>query len=169
MNKQTLSILALSLTLFVSSCRKLDVQAPEVAATAAAVPTAAAKWSSVTNWSASKQTDFTLHYGKIQDSTITASVASKGLVLVYQKTSGAVNSLPFEQTGASTKAWYYQVSEGTIMISCDAYGTDQKLANDESYAYFVLSQDKVKELTAQGFNTAELMNLSYEKASSLIK
>jgi hypothetical protein len=170
MNKHKLTVLASFAFIMIAgtACRKADTQHEASPAALAASTEKSIKWNSVSDWNSSKQDKFTIHYGKIQDSTISASVASKGLVLVFKKNGTAVNALPFDETGTKNAFWYYQVSEGTILINSDVYGSDQSLDKSSSFQHFIISENQLKDLEAQGHSKLELMGLSYEKASSLL-
>ena len=126
-----------------------------------------AHWNSI-NWTSSQQENFTIHYSTINDNAITASVAEKGLVLVYKKTANSINALPFDKKGISEEHWYYQVSPGKILINCDAYGSDQSLNETSSFQYFIISAEKLNELEASDKSRIDIMELSYEQASTLL-
>src|SRR3954468_11035094 len=99
MNKQKIAILAFSLALMVTACKKNDLQSSQAQANATASAAAAAstaktsEFKAVGNWDNFKQDKFTSFYGKIADSSITSSVVSKGMILVYKKSGNTVNAL----------------------------------------------------------------------------
>jgi hypothetical protein len=95
---------------------------------------------------------------------ITADVVNKGLVLVYAKEGSAIQSLPYESE-QSKSFWYYQVAEGSLLVSADVYGTSSATAPE--VRYFVFTGEQVNEIEKSGTSKAELMNLSYEQASAL--
>src|SRR5438309_6161780 len=120
MNKHKLPILALSVVLFATACKKTDLlpASSNTTATTTATTTttpAAADWKSVGSWQTNAQEKSTVYSSKIQDSTITADVVSKGLVLAYTKIGSGINAMPFTQKdGSNTYFWLYQVTPGAI-------------------------------------------------------
>jgi|GEM_PF-1528593 len=175
MNKQKFLILGMSVALLVTACKKNDLQQSVAAAsttTAAAAATAStsANWRSISNWSAQSQDKYTTFTSAIGDSSISGSVASKGLVLVYKKSGSTVTALPYEEQAATgSYFWYYQVASGNLSITADAYDGAKTPAADQSFKYFVVSADKLAELEAQGHSKAELMKLTYENAAAILK
>lgn len=166
MNKHKLTITALAVITFVAvACKKHDVQAKPVSQTSQT--STALQWKSITNWTQSKQNEFTVHHGKIEDAAITTEVVSKGLVLVYKSNGSNILTLPAEEKTSKDNYWYYQVSKGAITISADAFGNDQGL-NPGSFQYFILSANQLKELEAKGYSKSKLMGLSYADASKLL-
>jgi hypothetical protein len=101
----------------------------------------------------------------IEDAAITSDVASNGLVLVYKKGSAENMALPSEE--GKSFFWYYQVSEGSLQIHADAYGSRQP-GTDVSVQYFVLTADKLAQLDSDGYSKAELMKLTYENAKAIL-
>jgi hypothetical protein len=168
MKKHTFAAAALSVILLATSCKKNDVQSPTAAGTTT-TDAVASSWKTVSNWSKESAEGYAVYSSNIQDSAITASVAADGLVLVYKNgTSGAI-ALPAEEkaTGKSY-FWYYQVSEGSLLINADAYGSATSPAG-QTIKYYVLSADQLSSLEAKGYSKAELMKLSYETASAILK
>jgi hypothetical protein len=175
MNKQKIAILALSLSLMVTACKKNDLQSSQAqanatASTAAAAATSAktSEFKAVSNWNNTKQDKFTSFYSKVADSSITSSVVSKGMILVYKKSGNTVNALPFDEKGTNDIFWYYQAAQGSLLISSDVYGTSQTLPAGQSFAYFVITPEQLSTLVANGQSKAALLNLSYDKAVALL-
>jgi hypothetical protein len=176
MNKQTFSIFATGLILFLSSCKKTDLQdvTPSEEVTSVTVADASA-WKSVGSWVAGEDektrtaggllTKTKTVSGVISDSSITPGVFEDGLVLVYKKTNGSIKSLPLEENGVE---WYYQVSENGIEINGDGVKSDDQITN-HTFQYFVVSASRVAELEAAGQTRSELMKLSHENATALLK
>ena len=168
MKKHRFFILGLSAAMLFTACRKNDVQVPETASekTEAAVNS----FRTLSTWESQPEENYTVNSTSIADAGITASVASKGLVLVYKKTAKGVEALPQEEqaTGGSY-FWYYQVSEGQVSILADTYGKAAKPGNGESFAYFVIPAEKLDQLEAAGHPKSELMTLTYENAAALLK
>ena len=161
MNKHKFFIAGLSVLLFAASCKKMDVQpAPEKQNVATA-----SDWKTAADWTSSKEEKYTVNSSKFQDNAISSAVIENGLVLVYMKNASVTEALPSQQKDIY---WYYQVSEKTIEINADVYGTDE-LDNKTNFKYFVLTEDKLKTLEEQGHSKSELMALTYENAASLLK
>lgn len=171
MNKHKISILGFALIVLVSSCRKNDVRHEEQAAAPAATEAVAAvkpaSWQSY-NWKATSEDKFKVYNTSISDSAITASVVESGMVLVYKKDGNSVNLLPFSEKG-SDLFWHYQVSEGTIGISLDAYGTSKDSQPQSEFSYFVFTPAQIAALEAKGTSKAALMSISYENAVAITR
>jgi hypothetical protein len=172
MKKHTLSISALALVLVFASCRKSDLphnplaqDKAKVAAATAAAPVS--DWKSVGNWTSTRQEKSTSFSAQIKDNALTTANVSTGLVLVYKKEGDAVRSLPYRDK-VTGQYWYYQASENDITINVDAAGTG-KINNLATFRYFILSEEKIKELEAQGTTKFEIMKMSFDKASSLLQ
>lgn len=166
MNKHKSSILGIAVLFLLASCKKVDVQHEALPAVEETSKVSVNQWKNL-SWNASKQEQFTVHYGKISDNTLSSAVAEDGLVLVYKKTGTTVTALPAEDK-ATGNFWYYQVSENTIMVNCDAYGANQAIDKNQSFNYFILSSEKIKELEAAGTSKADLLQLTYEQAAALL-
>lgn len=150
-----------------TACKKTDVQQNVPTQTSAATPSS--EWKTVSSWSSEKEEQYTVYNSTIEDNSITSAIASDGLVLAYKKSNGVAQVLPFEEKiNGGSYFWYYQVSEGSITISADAYGS-AKQPSIEGIRYFVLSADKLNELEGKGYSKARLMKLSYENAAALLK
>jgi len=172
MNKHKLPVLGLSLILLITSCKKNDVQhentlgnAP-VAAAAVAATAKASDWKMLSSWSSAKGDKFTTYSTKVSDSSITNSVTSRGLVLAFVKNGSTINALPFQQKGSNDSYYYYQVSDGSITLSCDNYSGTANLSS-EAFKYFVFSPEKLKDLESQGYTKIKLMQLAYEDVAAL--
>jgi hypothetical protein len=173
MKKHKLSILGFGLMLLIASCKKNDVQHentpvnPTVATASAAQATSATDWKQAGTWTPTKHEKFTTYNSTIQDSSITSAVTSSGLVLAFAKNGTGVNALPYQEKGTSDSYWYYQVSQGAITFSCDAYSSAESL-NSTTFKYYVLTAQQLKDLEAKGHSKLELMTLTYEKAAALL-
>lgn len=177
-----LPVVGLSLVLLVAACNKKDFtdDRADAAASTVAATDADLSWTSPAMWENADQGTFSIRYFALQDSSITADVADNGLVLVYKRNGTAINALPFEEATATTtnsaqgdaedaanaNYWYHQVSEGTLLISCDVY-TATDAAN--SFKYFVLTPQKLQRLQTAGYTTEKLMGLNYADAATLLK
>jgi hypothetical protein len=169
MNKHKLMVLGLSAVLFASSCKKNDMES-SIAQASAAKAVQTSEWKSISKWSTQSQENYAVYSSNLQDSSISSSVASQGLVLAYKKNGSTVSALPYEEkAGAGSYFWYYQVSQGGIAIMADAYGGATTPASSLGFKYFVISADKLSQLESAGHSKAELMKLSYDEASALLK
>lgn len=167
MNKHKLAISAfVAITLITTACKKNDLK-HQPANQKTTETAATSQWKSVSTWSNSKQDEFTVFSGKIEDNNITSEVVSKGLVLVYKSNGANVLTLPGEDKNANNY-WYYQVSKGSVIITSDVYGAAAEFDQSSTFQYFILTKEKVAELEAQGYSKAKLMSLSHADASQLL-
>jgi hypothetical protein len=171
MNKHKLPVLGFSLLLLIASCKKNDVQhentlgnSPVAAAMAASAK--ASDWKTLSSWASAKGDKFTTYSSKVSDSSITSSVTSRGLVLAFVKNGSTINALPFQQKGTNDSYYYYQVSNGTITLSCDNYSGTANVSS-EAFKYFVFTPEKLKDLESQGYTKIKLMQLAYEDVAAL--
>jgi len=171
MNKHQILVAVLGATLVFASCKKSDVQNDmSLSQRMNNIKYAAAQWKTLNNWSSESEEKYTVYSNSVEDQNITSSVASKGLVLAYKKTSGSIATLPSdEKTANGSYFWYYQISNGNIVFSADAYGQAGKPGAEQNFAYFIVSPEKLKDLEAKGYSKAQVMKLSYENAAALLK
>jgi hypothetical protein len=162
MKKYKVSLVGFALMLMVASCKKEDVQVKNTPASTTASP--ASQWKSLTNWSTSTSDNQTNYSSKLSDSTITGSVATGGLVLVFKKSGSTIESLPFQETESKTY-WYYQVSKGTVQVNSN----NNENLDQQSFSYFVITPEKLSGLEASGKTRLDLLQLSYEQAVALLK
>ena len=172
MKKHKLSIIGFGLMLFIASCKKNDVEhkgglfsEPLAKAKAAAV---APEWRSFTNWTSKKAEKFTSYVSAVADSSITSAVTRSGLVLAFAKNGTDIKALPFQDKTGGDAYWYYQVSNGAISFSVDAY-SDLSTLNSAGFKYFVFTPEKLKELDSRGHSKINLMQLAYEDVVGLLK
>jgi hypothetical protein len=151
--------------LLIASCRKEDIQAKNTTNNLSAVSNTA-QWKSLSNWSSSKNEEITTYFSKVSDSSITSNVVNAGFVLVFKKNGSDIQSLPFQEKSSKTY-WYYQVSKGSLRINSDN-NAGQNL-NTQSFAYFIISPEKLSALEASGKTRPDLLQLSYEQAEVLLK
>jgi hypothetical protein len=122
-------------------------------------------WQSQQNWTKVEQPSYTVFYTNLKTDAVSADAAENGLVRVFK--SGNNNtpiSLPFEETVGSQKLyWYYQVTEGNIMIAVDVYGDRANPAQLQLFRHVVLDKQAIASFEAKGTSKVELMNLSYDK------
>jgi hypothetical protein len=165
MKNYKLPFLGFALVLLIASCRKEDIQANNTTNNLSAVSNTA-QWKSLSNWSSSKNEEITTYFSKVSDSSITSNVVNAGFVLVFKKNGSDIQSLPFQEKSSKTY-WYYQVSGGSLRINSDN-NAGQNL-NAQSFAYFVISPEKLSALEASGKAKLDLLQLSFEQAEALLK
>jgi hypothetical protein len=171
MKKHNLLVAGIGLALMLTACKKSDVLSPAAATeTVAPATNATSDWKTISSWTAETKDKFSIYSGKSENSAVTPAVAANGLVLVYKKSGNSIMALPGEEkNGNSSYFWYYQVSEGNIEILADGYGAAKTPGNEQNFAYFILSADQLSALETKGHSKAELMTLSYESVSALLK
>lgn len=169
MNNYKLPVIAFSLLLLITSCKKNDAlnQAVAPAPSAASTAVKTSEWKSISNWTSTVGEKFTVYTTKIEDSTLTQAVANSGLVLVFTKNGNVIKALPFQEKENSDTYWYYQVSKGVIILSCDNY-SGSKSFNTAGFKYFVFSAEQLKNLETKGHSKIELMQLSYDNVATLL-
>lgn len=166
--------IGLAIVLFFYSCKKNDVQtAPGTTSTTTNTAKitvdsslnlkSTSAWTTVTGWQVANQQSFSLYYASLNDAAITNTVATSGLVLVYKKSSdGTVVRLPFEEKSGSQllNYWYYQVSNGKVLITRDSYNKSDASTSD-TFKYVIFSADQLTKLAQQGFDRSKLMSIGY--------
>jgi hypothetical protein len=177
--KKTHAMLAgLMLLLTALSCRK-DLEQNQTEATPTIQPTATvtatatvsgvseSEWQKDLSWTYVERPTRSIFYTNIK-ADISEETAEKGLVRVFKfSDSGAPQSLPFEETVNGQKNyWYYQVTEGNIMISVDVYGSKNNPATSSLFKSVVLSKDAVANFETQGKTRAKLMAMPVEAMTS---
>lgn len=163
-----LPLLGLAIVLLVASCRKEDVQKPEISKTNSATSVAKVSgWISLNNWSSSANDNSTTYFSKVSDTAISADVVNTGLVLAFAKTGTQIQTLPFEDETTKTY-WYYQVSNGSLRINGDNSNANQNF-NGKNIIYFVLTSQQLADLESKGKSKFDLMQLTYDQASALLK
>ena len=164
MKNYKFSIWGLALMLIITSCKKEDVQKTNDADQTS--NTAKFKeWNFLNSWNSSATENITTYFSKITDSAITNDVARSGLVLVYKKSAEDIQSLPSHEK--DTKAyWYYQVSKGSIRINID--NNDGQNLSQQSFSYIIITPQQLSILEENGKSKFDLMQLSYDQASSLL-
>ena len=165
MNKLKLLVLSLGLILLITSCKKSDSQNHDILMNGAPA-SQASEWKTVSNWISAKGEEFTSYYSRIEDTTITNSVANSGLVLAFTKNGNGIYTLPFEEKGTKD-FWHYQIHKGAITFSLDDYSTKQSLTTT-GFKYYVFTPEKLKDLEAKGHSKIELIKLSYENVTAIL-
>jgi hypothetical protein len=160
-------------------CKKNDAQLSqsEIVSNSVTTPQVSATtesgWNPSTDWISSKHADSTVYSTNIQTAAVTADAIQNGLVRIFKMNNNSEapsTKLPFEEkAGAISQFWYYQVSEGNIMILIDVSGSNTNPAEKSLFKYVVLSGNAVKEIGKKGTSRGDLMSLSYDKLKELIK
>lgn len=124
-------------------------------------------WQGSLAWSSVELPSHSVFYTNIK-TDISAETAEQGLVRVFKATaSGTPQSLPFEETVNGHKYyWYYQVTEGNLMISVDVYGSQQNPAEGSLFQSVVLSKTALAGFEAKGSSRSKLMNMPFEAITS---
>jgi hypothetical protein len=119
------------------------------------------KWISPQNWSSN---DLNYHT-TLTDKSITPSIVNEGLVLVYTMQ----NDIPLPLNGQLDQAtWLYQVEEGSIEVSATVK-EKKPFIHDQLFSYIIISKEQLMQLEENGFSKLQLMEMSYEQLSGLIK
>lgn len=121
------------------------------------------EWNKNLTWTKVELPSRTVFYANIATG-ISAETETQGLVRVFKSsTSSNAQSLPFEETVNGTKLyWYYQVSEGNIMIAVDVYGSKENPASGNAFKSIVLNKEAVTNLAAKGNTKSRLMTMPLE-------
>jgi len=165
MKSYKLPILGIGLVLLIASCKKEDVrQTNSTDSTSGA--SSKTQWSSLTAWGNSTTENVTTYFSKLTDSSITNEVVNNGLVLVYKKSGTDIQLLPFQEKDSKTY-WYYQVAKGFVRINSDN-NNGQNLAAS-TFTYFVVTPEQLSNLEAKGKTKFDLLQLSLDEATSLLK
>jgi hypothetical protein len=168
MKKKIFAVVGISAMIFASSCKKTDVSQDLASSNQTASAAAAAQtWTSLSSWTSAKQEKYTSNSATIQNANITDAVVKNGLVLVFKKSGSEIKSLPFQDKAANA-SWYYQIANGSITINSDNYGAAQNL-NSQSFAYFIVTAEKLADLQAKGKSEIDLLALSYQDAAAILK
>ena len=170
------SLFALMSVVLLFSCKKSDLK-EELASDnsqgiASTVSLKESSWKTLPKWNQVNQQSYSIYYSSLKDANITADVANDGLVLVYKKdaTKNTTVELPYEEkVGNTTYYWYYQISEGKVLVSCDIYGTSntETLSTANNFKYIPISKDALSKLEGKGYSRTQLMALPYEQVSGM--
>ena len=153
--------------IFASSCKKTDVAQDLSSNQTISASAPAQVWTSLNSWTSAKQEKYTSNSATIQNANITDAVVNDGMVLVFKKSGNEIKSLPFQDKTVNA-SWYYQVANGSITINSDNYGAAQNL-NSQSFAYFIVTSEKLSDLQSKGKSQIDLLSLSYEEAAAILK
>ena len=181
MKKIHAPIAALALFLTIASCKKdlneTNISEPTIETTALAVENnkvasqgiTESEWIANTSWTAVQRPSHSVFFTNIK-SDISVETAEQGLIRIVKAngTGNSVQSLPFEETVNGTKYyWYYQVTEGNVMIAVDVYGTDSNPAQGSIFKSVVLTKDAVADQETKGNTKAKLMSMPVETITAL--
>lgn len=170
MKKQKLIVFGFGIALLISACRKNDIHEAKTTSVPTVATPAVSNWISLSNWTKQSEENYAVYSNKIEDKAITTAVAEDGLILAFKKTGNTITALPVEEKGDDNSYfWYYQVAEGSLLFNADAYGTTETPGATQSFKYYIISSDQLKELELKGYSKAELMRLTYENAQALLK
>jgi hypothetical protein len=165
MKSYKLPILGIGLMLLMASCKKEDVrQSNSKDSTSGA--SSKTQWSSLSAWGNSTTENVTTYFSKLTDSSVTSEVVNNGLVLVYKKSGSDIQLLPFQERDSKTY-WYYQVAKGSIRINSD--NNDGQNLAAPTFTYFVVTPQQLSNLEAKGKTKFDLLQLSLDEATSLLK
>ncbi|HEX2532274.1 MAG TPA: hypothetical protein VHK69_00985 [Chitinophagaceae bacterium] len=170
-----LPFVGLCTLLLAASCNKNDVQQqdpeqPQMEMQAGSFE----KIISSSDWQAlgwkSKKTEGSAYFTTVlKDDRLNGDVLSEGLLLVYKKNSVSVETLPFDENSATfSYNWYYQASEGSLQISSASSASAPEPSSANSFRYFIISPDQLRQLETEGHSRVELMNLTYNNAVTVL-
>jgi hypothetical protein len=169
--KTPLAVLLIVIT--AASCRKTEneFQQPqatvEQTASVATLPEGIIQsdWQSATAWNKVEQPTYSIYTSNIKGD-ISAENAEQGMVRVFKSTgkNAVPVALPFEETVDGQKQyWYYQVTEGNVMVAVDAYGSKAVNPADQTqFKLVILNKDVLSSFEEKGTSRADIMNMSYD-------
>ncbi len=165
MKHYKLPFMGIALVLLFASCKKEDVRQANATDNASGA-SSKTQWNSLGAWGNSTTENVTTYFSKLTDSSITSEVVNNGLVLVYKKTGSDIQLLPFQEKDSKTY-WYYQVAKGSIRINSD--NNDGQNLTASTFTYFVVTPQQLSNLEAKGKTRFDLLQLSLDEATSLLK
>ena len=179
MKNLNIALAGLLVLMIAVGCKKNDSQpqqsetASTTEATSQIASTTESEWNLLMDWNSLKHADSTVYSSNIKIESLNADAVQNGLVRIFKIANpGGVTStaLPFEEkNGAVNQFWYYEVTEGNIMILIDVSGGNTNPAEKSLFKYVILSGNAVKEIEKKGSSKADLMSVSYDKLKELIK
>ena len=128
------------------------------------------EWSAPVQIEKAERSNHTVFYTNIKAPDITAESADEFVRIFKKDNSGRISShaLPVEETNGSQKTyWYYEISEGNIMISADVYGDRINPFTNSSFKYIVIDDSDVQNIQSKGINKKDLKKLSYDDLNKL--
>lgn len=159
----------------IASCRK--DQLDQTSSTAISTSTPIEQKSTVhsseitpASWTAVNQPSHSVFHTQIDANNLNADVDKSVIRIARIDPSGTASTkeLPFEETRGSQKSyWYYEVMDGSIMVSVDVYGSRDNPAAKSSFKYVALDNKAVQTMEAKGFTRNSLMKMSYDNLDKL--
>jgi hypothetical protein len=130
-------------------------------------------WEKTAAWTTVEQPTYSISYSNLKAS-ISAEDAEQGLIRVFKADDAAKasvsHSLPYEdKINGKQVYWYYQVTEGNLMLSVDAYGAKASAVDKSLFKYVVIGKDVIASLEDKGISKASLMDMSYEDLVKITK
>ena len=175
MKKLQAPIAGLIILLAAASCKKdlQQNQMPEQAietsqatvANSAPEGISESEWQTSSSWTAVERPTHSVFYTDIK-ADISSETAEQGLIRIVKTSNSGntVQSLPFEETVNGNKYyWYYQVTEGNVMIAVDVYGSKSNPAQGSLFKSVVLTKEAISGHEAKGNTKAELMSMPVEE------
>ncbi len=101
--------------------------------------------------------------GTVSETALNADILADGLVLLFAKQGESIVTLPSTVGGTE---WSYEIATSSIALRANSTET---LGTSVSVRYVVIPAAKIKSLETSGITRNDLMNMSYEKASSLFQ
>ena len=161
-------LLGLLLLLAILGCQK-DLQQnqlppengqPKVSAVSKNANVTESEWKANLNWSSVELPSHSVFYTNVK-TDISAETADQGLVRIFKSSGSNAQSLPFEENVNGRKYyWYYQVTEGNVLISVDVYGSKENPGG--IFKSVVLNKEAVSGFEAKGYSKTELMKMPLE-------
>ena len=156
------------------SCKKDQLESPSLEESTLNTHTSSQiqhpDWTVPVQIEKAERSTHTVFYTTLKAPDIHSSI-SDGSIRIYKKDhKGNISSrsLPFEETIGSQKTyWYYEVSDGNIMVSADVYGDRMNPFTNSSFKYIVIDDSEMQQMQIKGINKKDLKMLSYEDLAKL--
>ena len=146
MKKHNLIAFGFGIALLATACKKNDVKETSTESVPAVTATTSS-WTALGNWSKQTEENSAVYSSKVEDKNITSAIAQGGMVLAFKKNGNDITALPVEEKN----------------------GTASTPSSANSFKYFIISADQLKDFEQKGYSKAELMRLTYENAQALLK
>ena len=179
MKKLQAPVAGILLLLALASCKKdltenTFTETPSVEVSAVNAPSTGnvieSDWVATSAWNTVDQPSHSVSYTNVK-ADVTAEAAENGLVRVFKSSTtnpSSVQSLPFEETVNGNKYyWYYQITEGNILVMVDAYGDKNLPKENLLIKSVVLSSDAITNFESRGTSKADLMKMPLESISEV--
>lgn len=137
-----------------------EIGQPKTSAVSKNVNVTESEWKGNLDWSNVELPSHSVFYTNVK-TDISAETSEQGLVKIFKSSSSNPQSLPFEENANGRKYyWYYQVTEGNVMISVDVYGSKENPGG--IFKSVVLNKEAVADFEARGYSKTELMKMPLE-------